>query len=120
MNLELRSIVEPGNLAKERITLRAQSDLDLGDFLVAQSGFIDGSPTTQFFHTYWFPFKRIQKGDLVVIYTKEGIDRENKLKNRGKAHFFYFDLSLTIWNDQSKAAVILYAPTWISKGVPDF
>lgn len=119
MKLELRSIVDPGNLAKERITLRATSDLDLGDYLFAQSGYANGSPTIEFFHTYWFQFKLIKKGDLVVIYTKEGIDRENTLKNQRKAHFYYFDLSAPIWDDPNKAAVILYAPTWESRGADE-
>jgi hypothetical protein len=119
MNLELRSIVAPNELKSERLTLRANADLDIGDYLVAQSGFVDGSPTTSFFHTLWFPFKLIQKSDLVVVYTKVGTNNERVLNAGNKAHFFYLDLSQPIWGDTSKGALVLYAPTWQSKSVDD-
>ncbi len=119
MKLELRSIVAPGDLAKERLTLRALQDLDVGDYVVAQSGYADDSPTTTFFHTIWFPYNPVQKGDLVVVYTKEGTNRERVLDRGNKAHFFYLDLNEAIWDDPTKGALVLYAPTWESKSVDD-
>ena len=115
MTLELRSIVSPGDLDKERITLRANSDLNVGDYLLAQSGYADESPTINFFHTYWFPNKRIESGDLVVIYTKQGAESTRKLTTGKKAHFYYFDLTSAIWQKPDRGAVLLYAPTWQSK-----
>ncbi len=117
MTLELRSIIAPGFLKKERLTLRALSDLDVGDYLVAQSGYTEDNPTTHLFHTMWFPFKRVKKGDLVVVYTKVGANRERVLENGKKAHFFYLDLENPIWDDSEKGAIILYAPSWDSKSV---
>ena len=114
--LELRSIVSPGDLANERITMRAKSDLNVGDYLLAQSGYADESPTINFFHTYWFPYKRIENGDLVVVYTKRGTERTGTLTNTGKkAHFYYLDLATTIWDKPERGAVLLHAPTWQSK-----
>jgi hypothetical protein len=120
MNLELRSLVKPGDLPTERVTLRAKVDLDLGDYLFAQSGYADGVPTINFFHTYWFQYKKISAGDLVVIYSKEGSESSKKLTTGKMAHFYYLDLKSTIWDDPNKAAVILYAPKWESKSVDDF
>jgi len=117
MKLELRSIVASGDLKNERLTLRALADLDVGDYLVAQSGYTDDSPTTVFYHTIWFPFKPIQKGDLVVVYTKVGSNKERVLSSGNKAHFFYFDLKSTIWDDRYRGAVVLHAPNWLSKSV---
>lgn len=119
MNLELRSIVSPGDLPNERLTLRALSDLDLGDFLVAQTGLVDGSPTTTLHHSVWFPFKLVQKGDLVVIYTKKGNNSERVLDKGNKAHFFYLDLGNPIWNKPDRAALVLHAPNWASRPVGD-
>lgn len=115
MKLELRSIISPGNIEKERLTLRALADVDLGDYLVAQSGYIEDSPTLTFYHTMWFPFKPISKGDLVVIYTKEGNSRERELGNGRLAHFFYLDLEESIWDNPHRGAVVLQAPNWHSK-----
>jgi len=119
MKLQLRSIVAPGKLQKERLTLRALEDLDVGDYLVAQSGYADDSPTTDFDHTLWFPYKEIQKGDLVVVYTKAGTNSERVLANGHKAHFFYLDLTSTIWDNPNNGAVVLHAPKWQSKSVSD-
>lgn len=120
MNLELRSLVKPGDLPNERVTLRAKVNLDLGDYLFAQPGYFSGVPTINFFHTYWFPFKKISAGDLVVIYTKEGSESSKNLTTGKMAHFYYLDLKEAIWDDSTKAAVILYAPKWESKSVEDF
>jgi len=119
MKLELRSIVAPGDLKNERLTLRALENLDVGDFLVAQAGYVDDSPTTQLFHALWFPYKVIRKGDLVVIYTKEGSNKERVLDRGNKAHFYYFDLSDPIWADANKSALVLHAPTWESKSAKE-
>ncbi len=119
MKLELRSIIAPGDLNKERLTLRALADLDVGDYLVAQSGYIDDSPTTTFYHTLWFPYKPIPKGDLVVVYTKMGTSSERALDRGKRAHFFYLDLQNPIWDGPDKGALVLYAPTWQSKPVDD-
>lgn len=115
MKLELRSIVSAGEIANERLSLRALDDLDVGDYLVAQSGYVDDSPTTTFYHTFWFPFKIIQKGDLVVVYTKVGNTTERVLDRGNKAHFYYLDLSTPIWTRPDRGAVLLFAPTWQSK-----
>lgn len=115
MNLELRSIAGRGNISKERVTLRALANLDIGDFLLAQSGHDGDSPTLNLFHTYWFPFKRVQKGDLIVVYTKEGTDSTKPLMTGRTAHFYYFDLKQTIWDKPSRGALLLHTPAWESK-----
>lgn len=119
MKLALRSIVAPGDIKNERLTLRALAQIDVGDYLVAQSGYVDDSPTTQLFHTLWFPYKPIQNGDLVVVYTKRGINKERVLDRGNKAHFFYLDLKSSIWDDPTKGALVLHAPKWESKSVDE-
>lgn len=115
MTLELRSIVSPGELGSERITLRAKTDLDIGDYLLAQSGYSEEGPTINFFHTYWFPNKPIESGDLVVIYTKRGKSNSRKLTTGKHAHFYYLGLASAIWNEPDRGVVLLNAPTWQSK-----
>lgn len=117
MNLELRSIIAPGDLKNERLTLRALSNLDVGDYLVAQTMLIDNYPTTSFDHMIWFPFKIIDKGDLVVVYTKPGTSSEKLLSKGNKAHFFYLDLSSPIWDSPNKGAIVLHTPSWESKSL---
>lgn len=115
MNLELRSIANKGEMERERLTFRVLSDLDVGDFVVMQSGYVDGQVTTDIHHAFWFAYKPIEKGDLVVLYTKEGSTSSRPLKQRGTAHFFYWGLDRPIWQHDDRAAVLLAAPTWQSK-----
>lgn len=115
MNLELRSIIAPGDLKKERITLRALSNLEIGDYIVARTIFVNGSPSTYFDHAIWFPYKQVSKGDLVVLYTKNGADSEKKLSDGSIVHFFYFDLDETIWDNSRYGAIVLNTPSWESE-----
>lgn len=119
MKLQLRSIIQPGELSKERLTLKALADLDVGDYMVAQSGYRKGAPTTHFYHTLWFPFKRISKGDLVVVYTKEGSERDREISSGNIAHFFYLDLDKPIWDYKDRGAIVLYAPSWDAQSTDD-
>lgn len=112
MKLKLRSIISAGKLSQERLTLRAETDLELGDFIVAQNGFIEDSPTTVLMHSFWFPYVEVERGDLVILYTKEGESRTKSLSTGKTAHFFYLGLSNSIWDDANNAAVVLHAPTW--------
>ncbi len=117
--MELRSIVSPGDLKNERLTLRALADVDVGDYLVAQTMLIEDFPATNFDHMLWFPFKPILKGDLVVLYTKSGSNKERVLKKGNTAHFFYLDLSDPIWDDANKGAILLHTPSWQSKSLDE-
>ena len=119
MKLKLRSIVSAGELDKERLTLLVTDRTDLGDYLVAQAEFVEGQLTTNLIHTIWFPVKSVEKGDLVVIYTKRGQNKERSLLSDRKSHFFYLDLDNSIWEEQSRGAVILHAPTWESKSTEE-
>jgi hypothetical protein len=119
MNLELRSIIAPGDLKNERLTLRALADLDVGDYLVAQTVLVDGQPTTDFDHMLWFQYEPIAKGDIVVVYTKTGKTTERVLSTGKTAHFFYLDLKSAIWDDPSKGAIVLHTPSWKSKSLSE-
>ncbi|MCZ4265211.1 hypothetical protein O4G73_08860 [Erythrobacter sp. G21629-S1] len=110
--LELRSIADRGNFAKERITLRVIADADVGDFLLLQTNMVGEDLSTQVRHAFWFPYQRVSRGDLVVVYTKYGIPSSKPLKVKGNAHFFFFDLSESIWGNQNRGAVLLHAPSW--------
>jgi hypothetical protein len=120
MRIEIRSVVEKGNIEKERLILKVVADTDIGDFLLFQSGFSDGEVTTETYHTYWFPFKPVSAGDLIVIYTKAGKHSVKRMKKGNRAHFFYWDLDSPIWQLKSRAPVVLHAPEWISKSPDEF
>lgn len=119
MKLKLRSILAAGDLRNERLTLRAESDLDLGEYAVLQVPLIGRDLMTDVFHTFWFPYQEIERGDLVVIYTKKGEVRSKMLETGSRAHFFYWNVGEAIWNDSERAAVVLRAADWAHKGTAE-
>ena len=118
MKIDIQSIADKGNYDKERLILKVRTDTDIGNYIVIQSGFNDGEVTIVTFQTYWFPYKAVSAGDLVVLYTKSGKENEKELQEGKRAHFFYWGLSSEIWKRNDRAPVILHAPEWVSKS-PD-
>lgn len=115
MKIDIQSIADKGNYDKERLVLKVRSDTDIGDYIIIQSGFNDGQVTIGTYQTYWFPYKPVTAGDLVVLYTKSGKENVKELKHGKRAHFFYWGLISAIWNRNDRAPVILHAPEWASK-----
>lgn len=119
MSLALRSILERGIIAKERITFRVSDKADVGDFALLQCTTVDRVLTTHIERAYWFQYTEVEKGDIVVLYTKSGEPRSKELSTGHKAHFFYWGLPSPIWDDRDLAAVLLRSPQWESKLVDE-
>ena len=115
MKVRIQYVADRGDLDRERLVLRVHRDVDIGDFMLVRTGFEDDEVTTEVSNAFWFPYKRLRTGDLVVVYSKAGRDREKRLDGGGKAHFFYWDQNSPLWNDEHVAPVLLYAPQWASK-----
>ena len=115
MKIQIKSIADKENFEKERLVLKVIADTDIGDYLVIQTGFNDGEVTIGTYQTYWFPYKSVSVGDLVILYTKSGNENAKGLKNGKTAHFFYWGLNAAIWNRKDRAPVVLHAPEWVSK-----
>ena len=116
MKITIQSIADKGIKGKERLVLKVKSDTDIGDYIIIQAGYSDEQVTTDIHNTFWFPYKAVSAGDLVVLYTKSGRENEKELKSGRKAHFFYWGLNSSIWGLKDRAPVLLHAPEWISKG----
>jgi hypothetical protein len=115
MKLRISSFADKGDFNKERIVLKVLADTNVGNFVLMQTGFNGQEVTTSVFHTFWFPYKEVFGGDLVVIYTKAGKDREKAIEGNRTAHFYYWGLESTIWEGDNQSAVLLEAPEWESK-----
>jgi hypothetical protein len=112
MTIALRSIIGRGDLAKERITFRVEETTDVGDYAVLQCQAVEETLTTSVIKAYWFQYFKAEKGDLVVLYTKDGEMSSKALSTGKKAHFFYWGFESPIWDDDELAAVLLRAPQW--------
>jgi hypothetical protein len=113
MKLKITAIREPGNMQKERIVMRVEAPVNVGEFVLLQTGVNESSVTNDVHNTYWFPDKEVNTGDYVVLYTKAGKPSDVIFKEV-KSHFFYLAKSAPIWNERNRSAVLLYAPDWES------
>ncbi len=113
MKVKITAIRESGNLDKERVVMLVESACDIGEFVLLQTGFQDGSANTSVYKTFWFPDKSVRAGDFVVVYTKRGANSERPFKE-AMSHFFYLGQSEAIWNRRESSAVLMHAPVWQS------
>jgi hypothetical protein len=113
MKLRISSFADAGQADKERLIIKAESDTDIGDYLVMASSISSSGGATAGRKTaYWFPDKDVKAGDLVVLYSKSGTQSEKKLQSGATAHFFYWGLETPPQWSAGKGAVLLFADEW--------
>lgn len=63
-------------------------------------------------HTYWFPDKNVNKGDLISVWTKSGENKKTTSKSGNPLHRFYWGLESAVWNDEGDCAILFEINTW--------
>ena len=118
MKLTIQSVKEHGDLKKERIILKALDNVDIGNYMIADTTYVDDEQiSNKLRHTYWLPDVKVNKDDLIVIYTKVGNESIKENKSGSKTYFFYWELGRTVWNQNEEAAAIFHINNWVSKKV---
>ncbi|MBD9479854.1 hypothetical protein [Pseudoxanthomonas sp. PXM02] len=117
MSLSIESFTGEGDLKNERILIRANDEVDIGDYVLMRSKKnLSGDATSGPKSAFWFPDVTINKGDLVVVYTRAGNPSVKRLKSGVDAHFFYWRKERPIWGkEDANIAVLLEAPHWESR-----
>ena len=115
MNLAIKSVLDGGDVNKERIVLQALDDENVGEYAIFRAANNeDHVVTTDVSHVFWFPDKVVSAGDHVVVYTKRGTDKEKLLNSGSRSHFFYWGLSESLWRSDQYAVVALHVDSWVS------
>jgi NAD+--asparagine ADP-ribosyltransferase len=106
MNVKILYIKDKSDIDNERIVLYANEDCDIGNYMIFDTYSIGEGISTKIRHTYWFPDKKIKKGDKIIIYTKKGKNssKENSLST---SHFFYWGIDRAIWIKEEECAVLM-------------
>lgn len=121
MTLIIQNIISSGDITKERVVFKAAQDLAVGFYGVLKT--IETAPNTvsnKVRDTYWFPDKDVKKDDLVVLYSKKGINTERKEKDGTTTHFFYWGKEASQWEKravQSDALILFKMEEWKHKVV---
>ena len=81
MKVKIEFVLDKGDLVHERLVLRVLRDADIGDFMLIRTAFEDDQVTTEVVNTFWFPYMSVNRGDVVVVYSKKGNVKQKELKD---------------------------------------
>jgi hypothetical protein len=116
MKIEIRSFADAGNHQKERVVMRAQSDVDIGVYALFLSDISGDRTATAGLQTaFWFPDGPVKSGDLVVLYTKPGASSKKELNEGRTVHFYYWGLKEAVWGAGDKTAAVLRIAEWTQR-----
>ena len=109
MEISINSIKKRGILEEERIVMEVVEDFtDIGNYALFQTGYRDEQPTTGVNHTYWFPHKYVTAGDLVILYSRSGVQTEKKMKSGNTAYFYFWGKDEPMWDDLGNLCSIAF------------
>jgi hypothetical protein len=117
MKVKLQSIRNNGDLTRERAILNVLADDDIGHYLLLDTTYNGNSVSNLVQHPFWFPDGKVNQGDLVEIYTKDGINKIVRNPSGHLTHFIYRGLDKTIWNKEGDCAVLMDINEWTAKPV---
>lgn len=111
MKAKISKIIDHGH-NDERVVLNILEDIDIGEFLILDTTYNKGEISNKARHPYWFPDKKVKKGDLVILYTKKGTENTIVNKSGSTSHFFYWGLNSNVWNNDGDCALLLHVDDW--------
>ncbi len=111
MKLKISEIIDHGH-DDERIVLNVLEDTDISEFLILDTTYKNGVVSNKVRHPYLFPAKKVQEGDLVILYTKEGTNHIKEFNDGSTSHFFYWGLGNNVWNNDGDCALLLHVDDW--------
>lgn len=110
--LKIISINNSGNLQDEHVYLKAETDCNLGDYLLTDSTYgSNEAPSNKLRHVFFFPVLVVKKGEYVVLWTRKGNYSVNPATTaKSPQHNVFWGLQETVWNVTGDKAFFFTAP----------
>src|SRR4051812_35044129 len=99
MRLKLSKIEDSGILEKERVVFRVLTSGAIGNYLISKTEKNGEGISAKISGTFWLPDKEVKKDDLVVIYSKAGINTSSTNIKGNTSHFFYWGQLAPLFNN---------------------
>ena len=116
MKLGIVSVSGQGDYDRELVTLKVISDCDAGSYILTDTTYTgEGEISSLLRHMYWFPDRKVWKGDFIQIYTKSGSDSSFTNKGGTTTHVLHWGLKTPVWNDDGDCAVLFAISEWQHK-----
>lgn len=88
MKLEFVEVKDRGT-PEERIVLNVVEDCNLMNYMVFSTKRIVDKIDRNVQNTYWLPTQIVKKGDLVVLYSKKGVNSLKENADKTTSYFYY-------------------------------
>lgn len=109
--IKIKFVNNKGDLAKEYVLLTVEADCNLGDYLLTDSTYgSNEAPSNKLRHVFFFPSVLVQKGERVVLWTRNGKYVVSKTATNIPQHNFFWSLQETVWNIKGDKAFLFNAP----------
>jgi hypothetical protein len=119
MNLIIRRTRDKGDIEKERVILYSESVIDIGKYILFDSTYMgENRISNKLRKALWLPDIEINAGDLVVVYTKHGLQKSKTNEDGSQTHFVYWGLDNPIWNREKACPCLARISTWDFKIEP--
>ncbi len=106
MKLEIKSVKDKGT-NNERLVLQVKETCDIGNYFVFTAKKIKDEVITESVkNNFWFPDKILKRGDLAILYTRNGNESFKENINGSKSYFFYRGLANPIYNESTYALLV--------------
>ncbi len=114
MDIKFKYIKDAGIFDKERIVYIVENDCDLGKYLVAESTILSNNKfSSKIQNVFWLPDWEVKKGDLVVIYSKEGTHHKVINDDGSVTHFMYWGLTSAHSQNIQTPCVVMFEASWL-------
>lgn len=112
MILEIAGIRDKGNFEKERVVIRVRENGDIGNYILSRTKLKStNSVSSQIKDPLWFPNKLMKADDIVVVYTKQGNNRDRENDDHSHSYFLYWGLDRAVWSNDS-IPILMEVSTW--------
>jgi hypothetical protein len=113
MKISFAGIYDRGDLSKERLHFRADTDVDLSFFVLFDTQLLTAGQVSAGNHpSYWFTPRKIPRGQHVVVYTRAGSPSSEPRSNGHIYNFIFRGLIAPIYTQPQVSSVIMELQTW--------
>jgi hypothetical protein len=109
LKLKIVEVQGHGKQAEEYIKFSVVDDCNLTEYLLTDTTFQAGntvSVSNKLRHMHWFPSQKVEKGDVVYLWTGSGTETHLKQANGTTIHTLYWRLKEPVWNDNGDGALL--------------
>jgi len=108
MDLKVMSVHGQGDKTEEAVVLRVLKNCNLKGYMILDETFdAKGKVSNKHRHVYDFPDLEVKKDEYVFLMTRVGTNVRGKAKNGEPAHYFYWGLNNSVWNDSGDTVHLL-------------